>query len=236
MKRTNSDFELETSQYAILAQAAYDKERKHFDFADYLADDSTAETAVYKSKKNGKIIASSRGTTLGQGIGTAAKDLGSDALLGLGMTHLTDREKDLEKHVSKLQKKYGKNNIELTGHSLGGRLADDVARGKGLRSQVFNKGTSPLDLVKKHKQKGNSKKNVHHHTKGDVISAFDTSAKRYKKSKRSKSAHTIEQFTEGPKKTKGKKKAPKKKSTSPVAQPKKKYNPRGPKKSALGKK
>lgn len=189
-------------EYAQLSQAAYDKKRKNYDFAKYLAEDSTPETAVYKHK-NGKVIVASRGTTLGQGIGTAVKDLSTDFLVGLGLSHLSNRNTDLTKHIDKLSKKYGKKALELTGHSLGGTLANNVAKAKGLASKVFNRGSSPAEMLQKqllkpHRKK-HPKKNLHYSVEGDIVSGFDKK-KSLKRKQKMDGAHGIGNFTKAMKK------------------------------------
>jgi predicted esterase YcpF (UPF0227 family) len=46
-------------------------------------------------------------------------------------------------------RKYGKENVSLTGHSLGGSQAAYVSRKRGLNATGFNAAMSPVDLVRK---------------------------------------------------------------------------------------
>jgi predicted esterase YcpF (UPF0227 family) len=73
------------------------------------------------------------------------KDLGTDALIALGMGHFGSRFKNAKDATDQTIAKYGKGNVSLTGHSLGGSQALFVNSKTGLETHAFNPGVSPLE-------------------------------------------------------------------------------------------
>lgn len=77
------------------------------------------------------------------------KDLGTDALIALGIQGVGSRFKRAEKVYDKAAKKYGgKDNVDVTGHSLGGSLALHVNQTRGAKATAFNPGAGPLEPIK----------------------------------------------------------------------------------------
>jgi dienelactone hydrolase len=144
-----------TARMAAFAEAAYkptDKEKLAYlkslgiNRVSIDKEFSTPESTVFKY--NNKVVVSSRGTTLGQGFGTAVKDLSTDILVGLGAAKFSNREKEFERTASAVAGKYGKKNVVLTGHSLGGTIAKLTAEKEGLTAHVFNPGAGVDDYAK----------------------------------------------------------------------------------------
>lgn len=74
-------------------------------------------------------------------------DLGTDALLAIGLKTVSARFKNASTFTRKAIDKYGKDNLTLTGHSLGGSQALYAHSKHGLKTHVFNPGVSP-DMAK----------------------------------------------------------------------------------------
>lgn len=95
--------------------------------------------------------------------------------------------KNAKKTTDQAIQKYGKDNVSLTGHSLGGSQAGYVSRKTGLKSRGFNAAWSPIDLLRKR-----TYSNFTNHTSnGDPISALGRNVGRMNQVKvKSKSVNT----------------------------------------------
>lgn len=89
--------------------------------------------------KDGKAVISYRGT---DPLDTA--DLAADAAIALGWNHMSGRFWEADRTYQAAVKKYGAQNVQVTGHSLGGAEALYVARKYGASGTVFNPGESPF--------------------------------------------------------------------------------------------
>lgn len=147
------------SQYhAWMSKAAYgDKEAlAHLQEQGYAKDDSLAmaglghflldgPSALWSQPnsttfvKDGKAVISYRGTDI-----TNMSDLEADAAIALGWNHMSGRFWEADRTYQAAVKKYGAENVEVTGHSLGGAEALYVARKYGAGGTVFNPGESPF--------------------------------------------------------------------------------------------
>jgi hypothetical protein len=89
--------------------------------------------------KDGKAVISYRGTNI-----TDMADLAADAAIAIGWNHMSGRFWEADRTYQAAVKKYGADNVEVTGHSLGGAEALYVARKYGAGGTVFNPGESPF--------------------------------------------------------------------------------------------
>ena len=108
---------------------------------------SNRDRTVYHNKE-GKAVVAFRGTDL-SGRDNKWRDLGADALIGLGLQHLSKRFQGAHKTTDQTLKKYGRENVSLTGHSLGGTQSLYVHKkypDLNLETHAFNPGLSPLDV------------------------------------------------------------------------------------------
>lgn len=94
--------------------------------------------------KEGKAKIAYRGTKLSN-----KKDLQADVLIGLGLQDKSNRFKRAVRTADQVSAKYGKHNVSLTGHSLGGSQAQYVSRKRGLDATGFSAAMSPIDAVRK---------------------------------------------------------------------------------------
>jgi hypothetical protein len=115
------------------------------------------------------------------------KDVADDVAIGVGALKLTPRYKQAKKWVKKAIKKYGKNNVQVSGHSLGGKIAKELAKDFAIKFAIkgstFNAGASVSDAVssigdrvackinKKGKRCKKAKKVENYRTKIDPVSA-----------------------------------------------------------------
>lgn len=136
-----------TETFANLADEAYELDRKE-NMNDYVLDKELSDkrTAVYTNNKLKDTIISYRGTTADW------KDIGSDVAVGLGLSQYVDpRFSEAVNIYDKVYAKYPKNKINLTGHSLGGTLAEHVNNERVISGKVvnFNPGRGIGGLVNK---------------------------------------------------------------------------------------
>jgi hypothetical protein len=113
------------------------------------------EHVVYH--KEGKAKIAYRGT-----VPSNAKDRHADYLLAMGLHDRSNRFKRAVKTADQVVKKYGKENVSVTGHSLGAGNAAYVSRARGLKSTGFS---TPLSVL-------NKRTYAHHHnisTKADPV-------------------------------------------------------------------
>jgi len=101
---------------------------------------STVESQVWVNK-HGKVVVSFRGTT-------NAKDLKTDAKI-VARSRSDARFTDAKKLTEKVINRYGKGNVNITGHSLGGTIGRYVSSELGIsQGAVFNPGASPSEYGK----------------------------------------------------------------------------------------
>jgi predicted esterase YcpF (UPF0227 family) len=73
-------------------------------------------------------------------------DIYTDAMIAVGKEHETKRFKDAEKLFHRTATKYGRENISLTGHSLGGGQALHVGELHDIKNVSYNPGMSPRQI------------------------------------------------------------------------------------------
>lgn len=135
--------EEEGPQKAILADGSYGgKEVENFTIDRDLSD---RNRTVYVDK-DGKAHIAFRGTNLSGASKTKWADLGADALIALGLQDLSARFKGSMRTTRKAIDKYGKENVSVLGHSLGGSQALYVHARTGIDAHAFNPGISPVDV------------------------------------------------------------------------------------------
>jgi hypothetical protein len=135
----------EMRTYAQLAQAGYKgAEVEGYDIDRSL---SNRNRTVYVNRDSGKATISFSGTRLGSKR-DRMKDIGTDVLLATGLHNLSSRFKNAKKVARATMEKYGTDNVDTVGHSLGGSQSLYVNQRLGLESHSFNAGAPP-SFVKK---------------------------------------------------------------------------------------
>lgn len=153
---------------AKLANIAYDEPDKRSSNVDgwtYDRSVSNTENAVYT--KDGKVIHASRGTA-------ALKDLKTDAFIVGGAFHKSARAKRSLKNATAVADKYGKENMQYVGHSMGSNASTYLARKLGGKATTYNSGAGLF----KSKTAKSCKKNpnqpvcssTHYRTGADAVS------------------------------------------------------------------
>lgn len=127
------------SSYASLAKASY-----AFEFDDnapvppgYVIDADLSGPNRTVFTQNGKAVVSFRGTDV-----LNWKDISADVMLALGVESFSKRFQDSLETTNNAIKKYGKDNVSVTGHSLGGTQALYVNAKTGVKAVAFNPGAS----------------------------------------------------------------------------------------------
>lgn len=96
---------------------------------------SDPDHVTFQDPKTNKITIAFRGTRLSN-----TRDLWNDAAILFGFKQFTGRFKNAEKVTGEAIKRFGKNNVSVTGHSLGGTQALHAAHKHGVETHAFNPG------------------------------------------------------------------------------------------------
>lgn len=99
---------------------------------------SNRNRTLYHNPETGKAVLSFRGTNIKN-----KGDLGTDALLALGLKEISSRFKNANKAAKKTIEKYGKENVAFVGHSLGGSQALYVNSKHGVETHAYNPFVEP---------------------------------------------------------------------------------------------
>jgi hypothetical protein len=149
METTNTEDPMKF--YAKFANGAYDKvDMSHMGW-NTDTELSNRNRQVYHHPESNKAIVAYRGTSLNSK--SKWGDLGSDALLAIGLKGLSSRFKNAKKVAQATADKYGQDNVVLTGHSLGGSQALYANSKLGLETHGYNAGVSPSDATQGIKKK-----------------------------------------------------------------------------------
>jgi hypothetical protein len=165
------------ASYARLARAAYNTEKYSGDYdgQGYVVDQelSDADRVTFFNPASKRAVVSFRGTKL-----TNLRDLATDLEIVKGTQNNSARFRNSNKTVEKAIQKYGKDNVSLTGHSLGGSQAITAGQRYGLIAHAFNPGVGPRTAVKQAiaklfgGKKVKSGVNIYHTGTKDWISAL----------------------------------------------------------------
>jgi hypothetical protein len=124
---------------------------------------SNIQSRVYHNPTNNKVLVTYRGTK------NLLNDIPTDLAILTGNLKYTQRYKDSKKVYENAKKKYNTDKVTISGHSLGGSLANIVG-GKNDEIVTYNKGVGFLNP--------NTKKNEHaYRTNTDIISLLSAGNK-----------------------------------------------------------
>jgi hypothetical protein len=149
----------------VIKNSYKDKSKQKQIIGDYIRDDSLSgnRTQVYFNPKNNKSIVSHTGTN-------SLTDWLTDLQYANGNLEQTKRFKHAKRIQDEAEKKYGKENITTTGHSLGGAIARNTGKNT---SHVYtvNSPTLPKEAVASWIW-GDNKNQTDIRSKGDLVSIF----------------------------------------------------------------
>jgi dienelactone hydrolase len=199
--------------YANLANEAYKRKDRKREYEGYIHDDLISDTrhAIYHNAEKNHTVLSVRGTRtdLSQ---DSIEDLVDSDLGGIVFSDITAtrRYKQAQEKLKQAQQKYKGSRVDLTGHSLGGRVVEELAaREKNVNeSHSFNPGSFVQNALKDveckysmSRQCKNRKQRIHRYTvEGDLLSIASHSGQgikqhtHKKKPKKGLDAHTIRNF------------------------------------------
>ena len=137
-KQTGSASEYSKEDYAMLSNAVYNKgDAKNVEGWNIDQSLSNDDVTTYVDPATGKVIQSYRGTDL-KHPKRGWKDFQADIGELTGYVRKTTRFKEARRMAQAAADKYGKDNVSVTGHSLGGAIANDVSSSIGLQAYSFN--------------------------------------------------------------------------------------------------
>lgn len=115
---------------------------------------STREHAIFTNPTSHKTVIAYRGTDFSDKK-RWHKDLKSDLMIGMGMQGLDPRHRQANRTYDKVKKAMPGYEVSVTGHSLGGSLANHVAKNRKSsdKAVAFSRGSGPMDLLKKKSNK-----------------------------------------------------------------------------------
>lgn len=126
---------------------------------DILQEFTTKDRVAYKHKHSNRVVMAFRGTNPSNW-----RDTSTDLLMGFEFHQHSSRFKNASRDTDRLIRKFGKENVSVTGHSLGGSQALYVSHKFGVEAEVYNPFVSRFQRGKTYKHA------TIHHTKGDWIS------------------------------------------------------------------
>jgi predicted esterase YcpF (UPF0227 family) len=141
--------------YAKMASVAYGNttegraaKLKKYGFNDWIQDEelSTPDVAILYNPKTKEVVSSITGSRF-LDKKHALRDIRSDVSIALGVSRLGSRTRQVKSVVKKAQKKYGEYDHTLSGHSLGGKTAQNISKSLGIPAVAYNIGSSPLGSV-----------------------------------------------------------------------------------------
>ena len=143
------------SFYARLSSVAYGnttegraKKLKEYKLDGWVQDTalSTPDIAVLYNPTTKEMVSSITGSRFTDKT-HARRDIRSDIGIAAGVDRLGKRTKEVTSVVKKAQSKYKEYDHTLTGHSLGGRTAQNVSKATGIPAVAYNIGSSSLGAV-----------------------------------------------------------------------------------------
>lgn len=187
-------------RYAIFSEASYYKDpndvRKILDKYGKQAWDivpiTTQDATTFRNKNTGEVVVGIRGTDIKN-----IEDLFTDLALIGGVSRFTPRAGQITKIVKYAIDTYGKENVSLSGHSLGSELARQAANKFGVKAYLYNRASSVFDVFNK------ENKDIQDYSTNigktrDVISMLGTMQGKHSHSEfekqAGKDAHTLQNF------------------------------------------
>tara|TARA_R100000231_G_scaffold115906_1_gene86342 strand:- start:756 stop:1376 length:621 start_codon:yes stop_codon:yes gene_type:complete len=199
--------------YANLSAEAYKRKDRAMKFEGYIHDNKLSDTrhAIYYNPEKNHTVLAIRGTRTDLSV-DSQEDLIDSDLGGIVFGNLTAtrRYKQAQTKLQQAKEKYKGSELDATGHSLGGRIVEELAaREQGINEvHSYNPGSFTGNALKdiecsysKSAQCKNRKNRVHRYTvAGDVLSLTSHGGRgikehtHKKKAKKGLDPHTIKNF------------------------------------------
>jgi len=167
--------------YALMSKKAYQRGNNRY-IQGYDIDDelSSDDRVVYKHRDSNDVVISYRGTDIMTKVENTPpksirdiwysrgfRDVGADVSLATYNPEYNHRFYNAKKVAQQAIDKYGKENVSLTGHSLGGSQSMYVSNELSLPAVVHNPFIHPIDIALKTKYENTTIR----HNLGDLISS-----------------------------------------------------------------
>jgi hypothetical protein len=170
--------------FARLSINVYNKDPSTEGFT-IIHDLTSPDRVVYQHDRTKHVVLAFRGTDP-----TNPRDLVSDAILAMGNEEISHRFFNAEEITKKTIARYGKNNVTVTGHSLGGSQAMHVSRKYKVHAEVYDPHVEWQSAIT-----GTNYPDVALHTnKYDPIAAFYRGAHFQSVDARNSYKHSIDNF------------------------------------------
>ena len=142
----------EQFEYSVLNQATYSNNaRKVLDEYDegdnFMIMKEETNYLVVRDTTTNKVVIVAKGTDLGNTKGMKLQDLKEDLHIVLNKPETMGRLREIKNETRKLIKAYGKNNVIISGHSLGGYITADISKDLDIKGVAFNIGSSPKKIT-----------------------------------------------------------------------------------------
>lgn len=139
--------------YERLAKASYAKDKRVQGY-EIISELSTDDRVAYRNLNSNHVVISFRGTDPGSLKGfhnsRAFRDITTDIMMGLELENYNSRFKKAEQTTKRGIQKYGKENVTVVGHSLGGSQALHVSEKYGVEAVAFNPFVGPQHIRKQY--------------------------------------------------------------------------------------
>jgi len=168
--------------YALMSQKAYKRgNNRHIQGYDIDEDLSSDDRVVYKHRDSNDVVISYRGTDITAKVENTTpksmkdiwysrgfRDVGADISLFFYNPEYNHRFYNAKKVAQQVIKKYGNENVTVTGHSLGGSEAMYVSNEEHLPAVVHNPFIHPIDIALQTKFENTTIR----HNLGDFVSSW----------------------------------------------------------------
>jgi len=142
----------EQYDYAVLNQATYSNNARQVldeynEGDNYKIMKEETNYLVVRDTRTNKVVIVAKGTDLGNTKGMKYQDLKEDLHIVLNKPETMGRLIEIKDETKKLIKTYGKDNVIISGHSLGGYITADISKDLGIKGVAFNIGSSPKKIT-----------------------------------------------------------------------------------------
>jgi hypothetical protein len=147
---------------------------KKYGFSDDWVQDtalSNVDVSVLVNNKTKEVVTGIAGTRINDKK-NRFRDIRSDLGIAAGVSRFGKRNSEVKKVVLEAKAKYKDYDITISGHSLGGKTAQNISKSTGIQAVTFNAGSSPVDIVGNKISKlfgqDNKNSNVIHYTTNSI--------------------------------------------------------------------